>query len=75
MTDAERILELERLLKVALYDRECLQKRLDNLRSVKDQLIRLIETPTLSERLDALAPNASDADVMGAIMNRKPSNG
>lgn len=53
MNDKEMIAELERLLKVACYERDGLQKRLDKIRANKDLLVRLLDTPTLQEHLDA----------------------
>ncbi len=43
--------ELRRQLKVCRYERQGLQKRLDSIRSAKDQVVRLLEAPTLEEHL------------------------
>ena len=56
--------ELERLYKVACYERHGLQRRLDAIRDVKDKLIYLLDRPTLQEHLEA------GGDVMDHIMGR-----
>ena len=50
MTNLE---ELRRLLKVCQYDRAGLQRRLDAVREAKDQIIRLLDSPTMKEHLEA----------------------
>ncbi len=51
--------ELERKFKCVLYDSQYLQKRLDSLRKNKDQIVRLLDTPTFTERLNAAGPEAN----------------
>ena len=65
MTKDKQIAELELQLKMCCYERGWLQERLDKLRSVKDQLIHLIETPTFTERLEAAGPNANILQMIG----------
>lgn len=74
MTDAERITELKRSLKIALYDCHSFQVRLDKLRAVKDELIRLIAMPTLAERLD-IGSDPSDEDVLSVTLCKAPADG
>ena len=45
--------ELRRQLKVCRYEREALQKRLDAVRTAKDSIVRLLDSPTLQEHLEA----------------------
>ena len=52
-TAAAEIAELERLLKIAQYECEFLQIRLDAIRANKDELVALLDTPTLQETLEA----------------------
>ncbi len=61
MTEAKQIAELERKLEVADYERGFLQQRLDAIRKTKEQLVRLLDTPTLQEQMEADGP---DFDIM-----------
>ena len=50
---AQEVAGLKRLLRIAQYEREFLQARLDRIRETKEQLIGLLETPTTQEFVDA----------------------
>ena len=67
MTKDQQIAELQRLLKVAAYEQYYLQQRLDALRSLKDQIIHLLEIPTFPEALEAAGPDATVFDLMGKL--------
>ena len=49
---AAKIKELERQLKVANYDRHWAEQRLADVRAHRDEIIRLLDTPTLTEHLN-----------------------
>jgi len=45
------IAELKRLLKIAEYERDFLQIRLDRIRTNKEEIVALLDTPTIEEHL------------------------
>ena len=49
---SDEITELKRLLKIAQYERDFLQIRLDAIRAGKEQLIALLDTPTIQEHVE-----------------------
>ena len=53
--------ELKRLLKIAEYERGFLQTRLDAIRANKEELVALLDTPTIQEHLDLVG------DIMGVV--------
>ena len=70
--DVDKIMareELRRLLKVCMYERAALQKRLDVIRTQRDRIIRLLDIPTLQEHLDA------GGDVLDYMKNPKGGHG
>ena len=58
--------ELQRLLKIACYERDDLQRRLDDLREAKDEIVRLLEKPTMQERIEAAGPKVDIFTLMGS---------
>lgn len=62
--------EIERQLKCALYECDGLQKRLDAIRKKREEILHLLDTPTLAEHLDA-GGSVFDVNPSGAVAREK----